>query len=145
MHHHCFCTGKAAGKVFQDSELVQNPVCGVMIGLLSTVLVQSSSTTTSIVVTMVAADSKCFSVRKPITRFLQAEGQVSVNFQKHFLSCKISFRLYFNVVSQNEQKSWSAVFYANWKFWYNTFVSNIASETIVTILLCYPSITDFGL
>lgn len=50
--------GKTAGRVFQDSELVRNPVCGVMIGLLSTVLVQSSSTTTSIVVSMVAADSE---------------------------------------------------------------------------------------
>ena len=91
MHHHCFCTGKAAGKVFQDSELVQNPVCGVMIGLLSTVLVQSSSTTTSIVVTMVAADSKCFSVRKPATRFLQAERQVSVNFPKIFYLARFLF------------------------------------------------------
>lgn len=53
-----FFEGKTAGRVFQDSELVRNPVCGVMIGLLSTVLVQSSSTTTSIVVSMVAADSE---------------------------------------------------------------------------------------
>ena len=34
----------------------QNPIVGVMLGVLSTVLVQSSSTTTSIVVGMVAAD-----------------------------------------------------------------------------------------
>lgn len=53
-----FFEGKTAGRVFQDSELIRNPVCGVMIGLLSTVLVQSSSTTTSIVVSMVAADSE---------------------------------------------------------------------------------------
>lgn len=58
--------GKTAGRVFQDSELVRNPVCGVMIGLLSTVLVQSSSTTTSIVVSMVAADILTVKLSIPI-------------------------------------------------------------------------------
>ncbi|KAK3104471.1 hypothetical protein FSP39_002717, partial [Pinctada imbricata] len=47
--------GRAAGEVFRDNELLRNPVCGVMIGVLATVLVQSSSTSTSIVVTMVGA------------------------------------------------------------------------------------------
>lgn len=46
------------GELFQQSELMQNPVVGLMIGILVTVLVQSSSTSTSIVVSMVAADSK---------------------------------------------------------------------------------------
>ncbi|XP_046840998.1 sodium-dependent phosphate transport protein 2B-like isoform X2 [Xenia sp. Carnegie-2017] len=46
--------GKEAGKVFQDNEVIKNPVAGVVIGLLATVLVQSSSTSTSIVVAMVA-------------------------------------------------------------------------------------------
>ncbi|XP_054710095.1 sodium-dependent phosphate transport protein 2B-like [Uloborus diversus] len=45
--------GKQAGRVFRDSELLRNPVVGLMIGVLATVLVQSSSTSTSIVVTMV--------------------------------------------------------------------------------------------
>ncbi|XP_061164550.1 sodium-dependent phosphate transport protein 2B-like [Saccostrea echinata] len=48
--------GKAAGEVFRSNVVLRNPVCGVMIGVLSTVLVQSSSTSTSIVVSMVAAD-----------------------------------------------------------------------------------------
>ncbi|KZS21381.1 Sodium-dependent phosphate transporter [Daphnia magna] len=48
--------GKTAGELFQQSELMQNPVVGLMIGILVTVLVQSSSTSTSIVVSMVAAD-----------------------------------------------------------------------------------------
>ncbi|XP_066293032.1 sodium-dependent phosphate transport protein 2B-like [Branchiostoma lanceolatum] len=47
--------GKAAGKAFSDNVLLQNPVAGLMIGVLATVLVQSSSTSTSIVVTMVAS------------------------------------------------------------------------------------------
>ncbi|XP_072032573.1 sodium-dependent phosphate transport protein 2A-like [Amphiura filiformis] len=47
--------GKEAGEVFKDSVLLQNPVCGLMIGILATVLVQSSSTSTSIVVSVVGA------------------------------------------------------------------------------------------
>ncbi|KAG8180735.1 hypothetical protein JTE90_004692 [Oedothorax gibbosus] len=45
--------GRQAGRVFRDSDLLKNPVVGLMIGVLATVLVQSSSTSTSIVVTMV--------------------------------------------------------------------------------------------
>ena len=37
------------------TELLQNPVVGVMIGVLVTVLVQSSSTSTSIIIGMVSA------------------------------------------------------------------------------------------
>jgi Na+/phosphate symporter len=40
---------------------MQNPVVGLMIGILVTVLVQSSSTSTSIVVAMVASGSKFLS------------------------------------------------------------------------------------
>ncbi|CAG5136853.1 unnamed protein product [Candidula unifasciata] len=47
--------GETAGKVFQRSDILKNPVAGVMIGVLVTVLVQSSSTSTSVVVSMVGA------------------------------------------------------------------------------------------
>ncbi|XP_046381147.2 sodium-dependent phosphate transport protein 2B-like [Haliotis rufescens] len=47
--------GKLTGSVFSNSSLLQNPVTGLMIGILATVLVQSSSTSTSIVVSMVAS------------------------------------------------------------------------------------------
>ncbi|TRY68652.1 hypothetical protein TCAL_02478 [Tigriopus californicus] len=47
--------GKAAGSVFQDNELLNNPVVGLMIGVLFTVLVQSSSTCTSVIVSMVSS------------------------------------------------------------------------------------------
>ena len=47
--------GKQAGKVFAESELFNNPVSGLMVGVLVTVLVQSSSTSTSICITMVGA------------------------------------------------------------------------------------------
>ena len=48
---------RAVERFFQNNELLQNPVVGLMIGVLVTVLVQSSSTSTSIVVTMVASKS----------------------------------------------------------------------------------------
>lgn len=52
--------GKAAGEAFASNKILSNPVAGLMIGILATVLVQSSSTTTSIVVSMVAAGSKFY-------------------------------------------------------------------------------------
>ena len=51
--------GKAAGEAFASNKILSNPVAGLMIGILATVLVQSSSTSTSIVVSMVASQSKC--------------------------------------------------------------------------------------
>lgn len=47
--------GRAAGEAFRNSELLSNPVAGLMLGVLATVLVQSSSTATSIMVAMVAS------------------------------------------------------------------------------------------
>jgi len=47
--------GKNIGALFADSELLKNPVVGLMIGVLVTVLVQSSSTSTSIIVGLVSA------------------------------------------------------------------------------------------
>ncbi|XP_041352274.1 sodium-dependent phosphate transport protein 2B-like isoform X2 [Gigantopelta aegis] len=45
--------GKQAGRVFQQNEILHNPVAGLMIGILVTVLVQSSSTSTSLIISMV--------------------------------------------------------------------------------------------
>ncbi|XP_069114789.1 sodium-dependent phosphate transport protein 2B-like [Argopecten irradians] len=47
--------GKTAGKAFRENDLLSNPVAGLMIGVLATVLLQSSSTTTSIIVTLVGS------------------------------------------------------------------------------------------
>ncbi|CAJ1968343.1 unnamed protein product [Cylindrotheca closterium] len=46
--------GCAAGALFGDD---MNPIAGLMVGIVATVLLQSSSTTTSIVVSLVGADS----------------------------------------------------------------------------------------
>lgn len=48
--------GQNTSKVFSQSELLKNPIVGVMLGVLGTVMVQSSSTVTSIIVGMVASD-----------------------------------------------------------------------------------------
>merc|ERR1719265_10462 len=48
--------GKTSGKAFRQSELFDNPVAGITLGILATVLVQSSSTSTSVIITMAAAD-----------------------------------------------------------------------------------------
>jgi len=47
--------GRNIGALFTNSELLKNPIVGVMIGVLVTVLVQSSSTSTSIIVGLVSA------------------------------------------------------------------------------------------
>lgn len=51
--------GKVAGDVFKDNVVLSNPVAGLVIGVLVTVLVQSSSTSSSIVVSMVASNREC--------------------------------------------------------------------------------------
>ncbi|CAF1492936.1 unnamed protein product [Adineta ricciae] len=47
--------GKITGQVFSEGSILSNPIAGLMLGLLATVLVQSSSTSTSIVVAMVSS------------------------------------------------------------------------------------------
>eukprot|EP00747_Dinoflagellata_sp_TGD_P161205 gnl/TRDRNA2_/TRDRNA2_178057_c0_seq9.p1 gnl/TRDRNA2_/TRDRNA2_178057_c0~~gnl/TRDRNA2_/TRDRNA2_178057_c0_seq9.p1 ORF type:complete len:897 (+),score=140.98 gnl/TRDRNA2_/TRDRNA2_178057_c0_seq9:156-2693(+) len=48
--------GKTSGRAFRDSELFDNPLAGLVTGILVTVLVQSSSTSTSIIVSMTAGN-----------------------------------------------------------------------------------------
>merc|ERR1719431_1355003 len=67
--------GKNIGSLFTNSELLKNPVVGVMIGVLVTVLVQSSSTSTSIIVGLVAAGAP---VRTAIPMIMGANIGTSV-------------------------------------------------------------------
>jgi len=48
--------GRSSGRAFRESALITNPVSALAIGVLATVLMQSSSTTTSIVISMAASD-----------------------------------------------------------------------------------------
>ena len=65
--------GCTAGALFGDET---NPIAGLMIGILATVLLQSSSTTTSIVVSLVGADS--VSVKQGIYMIMGANIGTSV-------------------------------------------------------------------
>ncbi|KAG5284963.1 hypothetical protein AALO_G00032450 [Alosa alosa] len=46
---------KVAGTIFKENAILSNPVAGLVVGILVTVLVQSSSTSTSIVVSLVSS------------------------------------------------------------------------------------------
>ena len=50
--------GKEAAQVLSSKYVLENKITGLMIGVLATVIVQSSSTSTSIVVSMVGSESK---------------------------------------------------------------------------------------
>ena len=65
--------GRTAGDLFRN---VDNPIAGLMIGILATVLVQSSSTSTSVMVGMVGAD--IISVKTAIPLIMGANIGTSV-------------------------------------------------------------------
>mmetsp|Transcript_14840 Transcript_14840/g.35959 ORF Transcript_14840/g.35959 Transcript_14840/m.35959 type:complete len:524 (+) Transcript_14840:1692-3263(+) len=65
--------GCAAGALFGDD---MNPIAGLMVGIVATVLLQSSSTTTSIVVSLVGADT--VSVKQGIFMIMGANIGTSV-------------------------------------------------------------------
>ena len=67
--------GRNIGALFSNSDLLQNPVVGLMIGVLVTVLVQSSSTSTSIIVGLVSAGAP---VRTAIPMIMGANIGTSV-------------------------------------------------------------------
>lgn len=68
--------GPTAGKVFRNSEIFSNPLAGLALGVLATVLVQSSSTSTSIIITMTAAG--LMSIRNAIPMIMGANIGTSV-------------------------------------------------------------------
>ena len=47
--------GRNLSNLFQNSDILSNPIVGIMIGILVTVAVQSSATSTSIIVALVSA------------------------------------------------------------------------------------------
>ena len=78
------------GEIFQKNDLMQNPVVGVMIGIVTTVLVQSSSTSTSIVVSMVSADCKLRQFNQSnlkITEFIQVPVKIELTQQAKISIC----------------------------------------------------------
>ncbi|XP_063729050.1 sodium-dependent phosphate transport protein 2A-like isoform X2 [Symsagittifera roscoffensis] len=67
--------GSSANSVF-ESDIMRNPVAGLMIGVMGTVLLQSSSTSTAIIVTLVA--SKTLNVKQAIPMVMGANIGTSV-------------------------------------------------------------------
>ena len=54
-----------SGSVFQGNEMLSNPVVALMIGVFFTVLVQSSSTCTSVIVSMVSSEGRSHASHAP--------------------------------------------------------------------------------
>ncbi|KAL1433374.1 hypothetical protein MTO96_012669 [Rhipicephalus appendiculatus] len=69
-------SGRAAGRVFTNSSVLSNPVVALMIGVLVTVMVQSSSSSTSITVSMVG--SNLLTVRSAVPIIMGANVGTSV-------------------------------------------------------------------
>ncbi|ELU17220.1 hypothetical protein CAPTEDRAFT_210511 [Capitella teleta] len=102
--------GRAAGQVFQQSDLLNNPVCGLIIGILVTVLVQSSSTSTSIIITMVA--SQLLSVKQSIPIIMGSNIGTSVTntiVSMTQSSEKAVFRRSFAGATVHDMFNWSCV------------------------------------
>ncbi|XP_054162342.1 sodium-dependent phosphate transport protein 2B-like [Oppia nitens] len=101
---------RAVGRIIADSELLKNPVVGLMIGVLVTVLVQSSSTSTSIVVTMVG--SHLIKVRNAIPIVMGANIGTSVTNTIVSLmqaTDRNEFRLAFAAATVHDMFNWLTV------------------------------------
>ncbi|XP_077997328.1 sodium-dependent phosphate transport protein 2A-like [Glandiceps talaboti] len=102
--------GKAAGEAIGSSIVATNPICGMMVGILATVLVQSSSTTTSIVVSMVA--SGIIEVRPAIPLIMGANIGTSVTntiVSVFHMSDREEFRRAFAGATVHDMFNWLAV------------------------------------
>ncbi|CAG2167358.1 unnamed protein product, partial [Oppiella nova] len=102
--------GRAAGRIISDSDLLRNPVVGLVIGVLVTVLVQSSSTSTSIVVTMVG--SHLIKVREAIPIVMGANIGTSVTNTIVALmqsTDRNEFRLAFGAATVHDMFNWLTV------------------------------------
>ncbi|CAL1543963.1 unnamed protein product [Lymnaea stagnalis] len=102
--------GRAAGETFRNSDVLSNPIAGLMIGVLATVLVQSSSTATSIVVAMVA--SEVIPIRAAIPVIMGTNVGTSVTSTLVSLAQagdRTEFRRAFAGATVHDMFNWSAV------------------------------------
>ncbi|KAH9515787.1 hypothetical protein Btru_012006 [Bulinus truncatus] len=102
--------GRAAGEAFRNSDVLVNPIAGLMIGVLATVLVQSSSTATSIVVAMVA--SEVIPIRSAIPVVMGTNVGTSVTSTLVSLAQvgdRTEFRRAFAGATVHDMFNWSAV------------------------------------
>ena len=96
--------GKEAGEIIGNNDLVTNPISGLVIGVLVTVLLQSSSTSSSLVVAMVSSDFIRVKTAIPII--------MGANIGKRFQKLKNAGRSHFNVcpISEHSSRSLSSKF-----------------------------------
>lgn len=80
--------GEANAKIFKENEVLSNPVAGLMIGILATALIQSSSTTVSIVIALAGSKSKYIWLIKMLINALFCEKRGFVKFIKYFYYMK---------------------------------------------------------
>ncbi|GAB1609257.1 sodium-dependent phosphate transport protein 2B-like [Argonauta hians] len=102
--------GRAAGQIFRDSEVLKNPVAALMIGVLATVLVQSSSTSTSIVIAMTG--NELVTVRQAIPIIMGANIGTSVTntiVSMGQIGTKDEFRRAFAGATIHDMFNWLAV------------------------------------
>ncbi|XP_074604974.1 sodium-dependent phosphate transport protein 2B-like [Brevipalpus obovatus] len=102
--------GKYAGQIISESEVVRNPIGGLIIGILVTVLVQSSSTSTSIAVTLVA--SELIRVKEAIPIVMGANIGTSITNTIVSLmqaSDRNEFRLAFAAATVHDMFNWLTV------------------------------------
>ena len=71
--------GKTSGRAFRDSELFDNPFAGLVTGILVTVIVQSSSTSTGIVIAMASGD--LISIKNAVPMVMGANIGTSVRLE----------------------------------------------------------------
>jgi len=81
--------GKSASTALSNNVVIENPVSGLVIGIIVTVLVQSSSTSTSIVVSMVS--SGILKVKEAIPIIMGANIGTSVTSTLVSLTQVVSF------------------------------------------------------
>ena len=79
--------GKSAGRAFRDSDLFDNPLAGLVTGILVTVMVQSSSTSTSIIITMTAGDLSLKTLGSPQHGADYVHKQKAIMLHGLFIGC----------------------------------------------------------
>ncbi|CAF3750551.1 unnamed protein product [Rotaria sp. Silwood1] len=80
--------GMITGKFFAEGTILSNPIAELMIDLLITVLVQSSSTSTSIVISMVSSSNMLYHLTNSIIKLINLKRNPNSNPQFHTVITK---------------------------------------------------------
>ncbi|KAH7986644.1 hypothetical protein HPB52_024828 [Rhipicephalus sanguineus] len=145
-------SGRAAGRVFTNSSVLRNPVVALMIGVLVTVMVQSSSSSTSITVSMVG--SNLLTVRSAVPIIMGANVGTSVTntmISLMHVKRRDEFRRGFAAATVHDIFNWLTVLVLlpievafrsaalfNWLNWSDTATGACCfALAVLSILLCF--------